>query len=98
MLEQIREAVKNATAYFVGVTEGPIGGVMLEEVTKSLDGKHWLITLSAWVPDTKPKSQAMNAFAEVADIFKPDQIKIYRTFEVNTSSGEVDAMKMRPMP
>ena len=47
VMVKVKDAVKNATAYFVDIMDGNASGTILEEVEPSEDGTAWLVTLSA---------------------------------------------------
>lgn len=91
----VKEAVKAATEFFIGIMNGTASGVTLEEVDTR--GNTWLITLSAWVPENRPPMTPIQSqlAPSLSDLFRPEVVKIYRIFEVESSTGEVKAMRIR---
>ncbi|MBS1828666.1 MAG: hypothetical protein JST93_25395 [Acidobacteria bacterium] len=92
MAVKAKEAVKKASEYFVDLMDGQASGVLLEELSLSRDQHDWEVTLSAWIPERKPPSTAVNPIGE---LFRSGHAKIYRLFQVDSETGEVKSMKMR---
>lgn len=71
------------------------GGVLLEEVELSEDDAYWLITLGFDNPHQRgPMAAALDPLAE---LMRPREARIYKTFRLDAKTGRVVSMKIRPV-
>lgn len=93
----VTSAVAAARSYFQDIekalNDSPPENLRLEEVEKSEDAKHWLITLGY---------DARSKLPYVRTLFPPRTTepewgysREYKLFRINADSGEVEAMKIR---
>lgn len=65
--------------------------LLLEEVERSEDDKHWLITLGFSVA---PATQPANTLQQLSAALKSPR-RVYKVFRVDADTGKVDSMKIR---
>jgi len=83
----VKQAAQSATVFFNELYRDQIAtNVLLEEVELIEDGKFWLITLSFELPPTL----ALATFPIRAK-------RQYKTFKVDTQTGQVVSMKIREL-
>lgn len=84
-----RQAAQAATKYLKEVCTPPaIENVLLEEIELSEDSRYWQVTLSfKQYPSTAALSEILDA---------PE--KKLRVFKIDTATGRVLSMKIRPEP
>lgn len=94
----VATAVRNASEYFkeieVSLNGSPPENLRLEEVEKSEDADHWLITLGYDARSALPPSQSLLRPALLSDD-KWRYVREYKLFRINTSTGEIESMKIR---
>lgn len=86
------EAVQSAIRFLTEIPgNAEVSSVRVEELERSEDGFNWRVTLSYFPPpDAMPEvSEAMQS------ILAPE--RIYKTFDISTSTGEVRAMRIREL-
>lgn len=96
----VKEAVGKAVAFLTEVSLSPPQDLMVEAVERS--GDVWTITLG-WrgerLVSGSGKSLAttfgLGLDNNVATIAHPEFVRAYRTFSVNSETGEVEDMSMR---
>ncbi|MDR3223854.1 MAG: hypothetical protein LBT66_09030 [Methanobrevibacter sp.] len=88
MIDRIdrKKAIKNSIDYVEDVY-GSLNGLNLEEIDISDDERFWLITLG-W-----NRIKKATGISELGSIF-PSTERVYKTFYVNSSNGEVEKMKI----
>jgi hypothetical protein len=72
---------------------GNLSGLLVEEVSKSDDGNHWLITLGFASP-LKVDTATMPAALGLGNVLRP-QARLYKIVNVDARSGEFVSMKIR---
>ena len=79
----VKQAVKIASDFFTNLygQELSLSGIQLEEVELTEDGKYWLITLGYPSASTNP--------------LLIQNRKVYKVFQINAETGEVQSMKIR---
>jgi hypothetical protein len=85
----VRAAVAAARQFASNLFPPAYYQISLEEIEKSEDGKFWLVTLGF-----EPVKSGVNK--TLADILNPPKER-FKVFKVNTRTGTVVSMKMRPM-
>jgi hypothetical protein len=85
----VKDAVNRAIEYFHDLMQAKVSDIWLEEVELLADEKWWRITLSALAPERKegPVIAAVLARSE----------RLYRTFMVDSHTGQVRSMKIRAL-
>lgn len=94
----VTTAVKNASNYFKEIERALNGSVpenlRLEEVEKSKDADHWLITLGYDARSALPPASSL--FASTLDPgAKWKYERAYKLFRINADTGEIESMKIR---
>ena len=93
----VTSAIKAASSYFQKIDQAlsnePPENLRLEEVEKTEDERHWLVTLGYDAPSKVPY---------VPTLFPPrtpqpecEYSREYKLFRVNAETGDVEAMKIR---
>jgi hypothetical protein len=93
----VKEAVKTASAYFLDLmAANQPSDLLLEEVELAEDEKIWNVTLSALLPE--PKDELASHFNSLAAALGqiPTRRRVYKLFRIDTESGKVKSMKIRP--
>ncbi len=102
----LRKAVQNVQDYFAEFNDilgNNLDNLLIEETELSGDGKFWLITVGfdREVDPKKEKVYMKNtpiATSLAANLLPQKQIltveRVYKTFKVDSSTGEVVSMKM----
>ena len=96
---EIKEAAQAAIDHLVQLYENP-SGVRLEEVYRSDDDLNWLVTLSFVVKQDLEESSLLDVFQAAENPLgqKTRFTRTYKTFEVDGETGQVQSMKIRPVP
>jgi len=85
----VKQAVQAAERYARSVYPEPeLQGLRLEEVTRSDDGERWNITLG-WI------EPAISRNGMLYPVGLQKLPRVYKVFEINAETGEVEAMKIR---
>lgn len=95
----VATAVRNASEYFkeieVSLNGSPPENLRLEEVEKSEDADHWLITLGYDARSALPPSPSILRPTLFTNDDKWTYVREYKLFRINTSTGEIESMKIR---
>ncbi|MDB9493258.1 hypothetical protein PN441_19630 [Spirulina major CS-329] len=105
MAIQIRSAVDKAIQFLCNVNAVGIHDLKdlrLEEIERSEDDHHWLITLG-YAVETVTADQGSNhdLLAMISSnqaqgtMVKPIYERVYKVFKVNIETGDVESMKIR---
>ena len=86
----VNVAVKSALQFMNQLLTGYMD-IKLEEVEISDDEKFWNITLSA-IP---PPPEEGPSQSPLATMFKPKDLRTYKRFAVNATTGDVKSMTIR---
>jgi hypothetical protein len=92
---EIKHAVTAAIDYLVQLYDDP-PGVQLEEVFRSEDDASWLVTLSFVAPVVSEELSYVQKLG--MGVHSANVIRKYKALEVNGTTGEVQSMKIRPVP
>jgi hypothetical protein len=99
----IKHAVRAAETYLKSVFDDP-PSIQLEEIYLSDDDASWFVTLS-FLAEESEDERSISLLApygaiasEMSKALGKRLVRKFRTFEVNRTSGEVRAMKIRPVP
>jgi hypothetical protein len=89
----VKGAVKVATSYLAELYDkAQIQDVLLEEVRQSEDERYWLVTMGF----SRPVPPSQNAFEKLLEGYNGPQMKReYKVFEIDSTSGDVLAMRIR---
>jgi hypothetical protein len=93
-----RQAVKTALDYLESLYSHPLEGLDLEEIQRSDDQKHWLVTLGYWEPKPRsPLDQELDKAGGrlVLRVPSAEVIRTYKLVTVNAETGEAVSVKMR---
>ena len=101
----LRTAVNNVRAYvndYKDILGNNLDNLLIEETELSEDRKFWLITIGfdREIDPTKVKTYINNPLfsKEIANLLPEKKIlnikRVYKTFKVDSSTGEVISMKM----
>ncbi|PZO17257.1 MAG: hypothetical protein DCF25_11415 [Leptolyngbya foveolarum] len=94
----VATAVRNTSEYFKEIEKSlngsPPENLRLEEVEKSEDASHWLITLGHDVRSALPPAPSVLSSAFTPDA-KWQYVRQYKLFRINAITGEIDSMKIR---
>ena len=97
----VKQAVSNATQYFLNLVGGEsVSDVLLEEVEPSDDERFWHVTLSAILPAQirDPSTVGLAAALEAAARGASPRRRVYKVFKVDAATGSVRSMKMLAVP
>jgi hypothetical protein len=92
---EIKQAVDAAIEHLTKLYDSP-PGVQLEEIYRSENGQSWLVTLSFVSPVVSEELSYIRKLGYPFGV--PNVARRYKTFEVDSESGEVRSMKIRPVP
>jgi hypothetical protein len=105
MAIQIRSAVDKAIQFLCNVNAVSMNDfkdLRLEEIERSEDDQHWLITLGYTVETVAPKNGSNHDFLAMISsdqaqgtMVKPFYERVYKVFKVNIETGTVESMKIR---
>lgn len=89
-----RKAVESAEGFLRNVyLNQELSGLRIEEIEKTEDGKHWLVTLSFL---TKAESDTSSLPPPVAAMFESNRDRVYKLLRV-AADGDVRSMRIGPL-
>ena len=87
---EMKKMVSTAVQFLHNVYDQvELRNVMLEEIERSEDDQHWLVTLGFDVDFSPPPTYS------ITDMFNTKRERIYKTIEIDEKTGQALAMKMR---
>jgi hypothetical protein len=88
----VKGAVKVASSYLRDLYDkAQIEDVLLEEVRQSDDERYWLVTMGF----SRPIPPSQNVFERALEAYSPRMKREYKVFEIDSTSGDVRAMRIR---
>jgi hypothetical protein len=89
----VKQAISAAVEGLKNIYEEHVSDLLLEEVERSDDGKHWLITLSLASPPPVNAS-LQNQFQQLSSALRPPA-RSYKLIKIDADTGEFVSMKIR---
>ena len=90
----VKEAVQKASGYLTELYGSKAFDILLEEVEYNDSDQQWLITVGF----TREVAEPMSEFTPTLSLFVPQIKREYKQIMVDAETGEVQAMKIRPVP
>lgn len=97
----VKQAVLNASTALGEFYSGQVlTGVQLEEVELSDDEKSWFITIGFYLEEPRPPMSPVSGPASALQqmFLRPEYKRQFKIFKVDTETGRVVSMKIRPIP